>query len=156
MTKRNPALVPLSRDHHDGLLLAVRLQQGTGALMRLWSHEPSWQATFIVEFYDRHLRRHFRAEDEVMFPAAEKHSPATQSLVAGLTADHREMERRVEAFRASVATATREQLAEFGRLLEEHIRKEERQLFPAFERTAGTDVLAALERQIQSYYALPT
>ena len=53
--KRHDSLVPLSREHHDGLLLAVRLQQGRAALPRLWSHDLVWQAEYVTRFFGEHL-----------------------------------------------------------------------------------------------------
>ena len=73
--KRHPAFVALSQEHHDGLLLATRLQQGTNALLRLWSHDLHWQSDYVVKFFDENLRQHFSVEEEIVFPVAGQYLP---------------------------------------------------------------------------------
>ena len=84
MAKRHPALVPVARDHHEGLLLAVRLQQGEKALERLWSHDTAWQARFVVDFFNDHLIRHFAVEEVKIFSLADVEVPASRSAVEEL------------------------------------------------------------------------
>lgn len=129
--KRHPALVALSQDHHDGLLLAVRLQQGTKALERLWSHDPAWQAAEVVRFFGEHLERHFAVEENVLFPLADRYLVG-DPVVDRLRSEHAELRRRAGALRAPSGDV-REQLRRFGELLERHIRTEEREFFPACE-----------------------
>ena len=70
--KRHPGLIPLSREHHDGLLLATRLQQGRNALLRLWSHDLVWQAQYVVKYFREELIDHFATEEEIIFPLGAK------------------------------------------------------------------------------------
>lgn len=151
MAKRHKSLVLLARDHHEGLLLALRLQQGKKALLRLWSHNPRWQASYVAEFYDKHLRRHFEAEEKVLFPLASTIA-ACHHLVTELILEHRTMEECVNRFRDPAANALEESLCSFGALLEEHIRKEDRVLFPAFEEHASKEMLQKAEAAIGGFY----
>jgi hemerythrin-like domain-containing protein len=151
MAKRHKSLVPLARDHHEGLLLALRLQQGKKALLRLWSHDPRWQASFVAEFYDEHLRPHFDAEEKGLFPLASTIA-ACRHLVTELTLEHRTMEEYVNRFRNPAANTLEKDLRSFGALLEEHIRKEDRVLFPAFEEHASKEMLQKAQAAIGSFY----
>ena len=59
--KRHPALIPLSRDHHDGLVQAVRLRRAAAdgdASARLAA------AGEFVEFFRNEERVHLRDEEE--------------------------------------------------------------------------------------------
>ena len=89
--KRHKALESLSHDHHDGLLLAVRLQQGDKALERLWSHDPLWQAEFVVRFFNDNLSQHFEEEERFVFPLAEKYFGDQIEIVHRLIKEHQEM-----------------------------------------------------------------
>ena len=133
--KRHPAFHALSRDHHDGLLLAIRLQQGEQALPRLWSHDPVWQAAYVVRFFGEQLSEHFRREEEDLFPAAAgKSPPEFRRLVHQLTEDHAWMRATAAELGTADPSRLKEILRAFGRRLEEHIRTEERKLFPLCER----------------------
>ena len=131
--KRHQALAPLSRDHHDGLLLAVRLQQGKQALPRLWSHDPLWQADYVVKFYDRHLVPHFEAEEKVLFPVAARYMKEGNVIIRQLLHEHEEMRTSIKFFRHPEEEKLERNLEQFGKLLESHIRCEEREFFPMCE-----------------------
>ena len=121
--KRNPRLQGLSSDHHQGLVLARRVAQGHLAVGA------------VRERFDAELEPHFEVEEEVLLPALEA---AGEAVLAERTRrDHR-------ALRGLLAGAERGEpgrLAEFAALLEQHIRFEERELFPAAEARLGEEQL---------------
>lgn len=149
MPKRHPSLIPLSRDHHDGLLVALRLRQGKKALLRQWSHDPHWQATYVVEFYKKHLMRHFEAEEKVLFPAMKKHARESLQTIEVLLNQHEELRRSVKTFEKPDEESLQNDLRDFGELLDEHIRIEEHQLFPAFEKLVPSDVADQVGKEIE-------
>jgi hypothetical protein len=113
--KRDPRLQGLSSDHHQGLVLARRIAQG------------KLDATAVRQHFDAELEPHFRAEEELMLPALE--AAGESELVARTWGDH-------AALRAHLAAAEGGEagrLEAFAALLDEHIRFEERELFPAAE-----------------------
>ena len=148
--KRHPALVPLSHDHHDGLLLAVKLQQGPRALLRLWSHDPFWQAEYVVRFFEEHLISHFVAEEQFLFPAASRHLKEHMALIERLLAEHKEMRALREFFRHPEEKKLECNLTHFGKLLEDHIHAEERELFPLCERLIPEAEWRALNEQLNT------
>ena len=152
--KRHESLVELSKDHHEGLLLAVRLQQGPRALLRLWSHDPVWQCEFIVRFWDEHLRMHFAAEEQHVFPMAVR-LLSNANLVTQLKKEHAQMRAMIEEFRKNGTTLGKEHLTEklkeFGSLLENHIRCEEREFFPLCEHHFPDDAKHELLAAMASY-----
>jgi hemerythrin-like domain-containing protein len=139
--KRHDSLVPLSREHHDGLLLAVRLQQGEKALERLWSHDPAWQAAEVVRFFDAHLAEHFRTEEEELFSEASA-LPGMGEVVRTLVEEHASLRSLAQGFRSGAVSPAL--LAQFGEILERHIRSEERVLFPACQEQLPEATLARL------------
>ncbi|MCY4486588.1 MAG: hemerythrin domain-containing protein [Deltaproteobacteria bacterium] len=131
MAKRHPALIPLSHDHHHGLALALRCRKH--ALGQLNPGDPAAMEACAAEaarFFGENLQTHFEAEETVLFPLMTSLEDSRE-LVARLESDHRKFRDMVA--RSSDAKEMRKFLFDFGDLLEQHIRSEERQLFAAFE-----------------------
>lgn len=144
-------MIPLARDHHEALLLAVRLQQGKQALLKLWSHDPEFQARYVVTFFDQHLVKHFRAEEEALFPLAALHISKARDTVQRLIEDHKTIALSVGRFRSGTREFLEQELIAFGRLLEEHVRLEDRVLFPLIEQ-APEQILSELQHSMLRHY----
>jgi len=130
--KRHESLIPLSREHHYALMLCLRITRG----LPIYSEDWSWlekKARVVAAFFDSELAPHFEAEEQVLFPAI-RTNPKARVLIAGLVVEHREIQRLARVIRSEEASSLAERLKEFAHLLEAHIRKEERQLFPIYER----------------------
>ena len=117
--KRVPELRDLSDDHHTSLVLARRCRQA-GRAGFVSSPEVVWNQ--VLEAFSSHLEPHFRIEEEHLLPALEAIGEA--SLASRIREDHSAL----RALRASEAPV-RTLIAQFGGLLESHIRFEERQVF---------------------------
>jgi iron-sulfur cluster repair protein YtfE (RIC family) len=112
---------------------------------------PASRAAEALEFFTAHLAGHFRAEEDVLFPAIAAHvSPhePTAALLRDLVADHRELESLRDAV-ANARSASEGEgvltiaLRNFADALERHVRREERELFAEFS-TLVTDAEAAI------------
>ncbi len=132
MARRHPALIPLSHDHHHGLALALRCRKhALGQLGPGDAASTEACAAEVARFFDENLTAHFEAEETILFPLMEIHQESRE-LVARLEREHRRFRELVT--RPADPGGRRKFLFDFGDLLEQHIRSEERQLFPAFER----------------------
>jgi hemerythrin-like domain-containing protein len=142
--KRHPALIPLSRDHHGGLVQAVRLRRAAAdgdASARLAA------AREFVDFFRNEERVHLRAEEEELFPLFLRHVQSQPAPLREARAQHVQLEgfaRKLE-IAAAAGIADREELVAAGELLDAHIRLEERQLFPLIEELVPDDELRSLE-----------
>jgi len=148
---RHTSLIPLSRDHHEGLLLAVRLQQRKKALLRLWSHDPHWQAKYVVKFFTDHLAQHFEEEENILFPNILPFLKKKSEIIDRLIKEHTEMRSSIEFFRQPIESELEEHLTQFGKLLEEHIRTEERELFPLCEEILPANIMNEIGKQISMH-----
>ena len=92
-----------------------------------------------VGFFESDLTMHFRAEEEVLFPSMRNLTGAS-ALIDELLSEHDRIEMIVEALRGAQGVELAASLNELADLLESHIRKEERQLFPIFEQQASADL----------------
>jgi hemerythrin-like domain-containing protein len=141
--KRHPALIPLSRDHHDGLVQAVRLRRAAAdgdASARLAA------AREFVDFFRNEERVHLRGEEEELFPLFLRHVQSQPAPLREARVHHVQLEglaRRLE-IAAAAGIADREALEAAGALLDAHIRLEERQLFPLIEKLVPDDELRSL------------
>lgn len=134
--KRDPRLHGLSSDHHHALVLArrIRLDFKAGKL------GPATLAEAARRF-EEEIAPHFEIEEEELLPALEAAGRA--DLSRRTLDEHAEIRRRLADARAGAI----ERLAEFGPLVEGHVRFEEAELFPACERLAGDEVLERVSRR---------
>ena len=147
--KRHASLVPLSRDHHHGLVLARRLILGRSTNPRAdWPADPAQQAARLVEFFETDLRPHFELEEAHVFPAAARDLVDGDSCTRALIAEHETMRAMIRDLDATPASRLRERLTAFGELLEAHIHTEERILFEQMQDACAPRVLETLGTRI--------
>ena len=129
---RHPSLTPLSHDHHHGLALALRCRkQSLGQLKPMGAEGLRLRAVELREFFDKQLIPHFRAEEEVLFPLMRAAVPDSAPLIDELLGQHEQLRQVVPHLEAGSGLA--KLIFDLGDLLERHVRKEERELFPLFE-----------------------
>jgi hemerythrin-like domain-containing protein len=137
---RDPSLVPLSHQHHNGLALCVLVRRALAAGPS--AATVARQAGRVIDRYELELVNHFEIEEQVLFPAC-----GSMPIVAALLAEHRALEALVAALRTAPSAALLEQ---FCALLSAHIRREENELFQQVQATLPRDVLDSLGAEIDS------
>ncbi|MSP41503.1 MAG: hemerythrin domain-containing protein [Deltaproteobacteria bacterium] len=149
---RHPSLVPLSHDHHHGLALALRCRkQALGQLKPLGAAGLRQRAQEFLEFYRNYLVAHFRAEEEVLFPLLRVSVPGSEAMLDELIGQHGQLSQA--ATRLETGTGLAKLIFDIGDLLERHIRKEERDLFPLFEAHIDAATAAAVGVELQKNLA---
>ena len=134
--KRDPALTSLSRDHHQALVVAQQLRRATA--------ETAGEARAgFLAYWDGHGRTHFRLEEEVLLPAYAGHGDPHHPLVGRALCDHVAIRHRADAL-AHDPASTVAALNELGVCLADHVRLEERELFPLVEHAMPAAQLAAV------------
>lgn len=136
MPKRHPGLIPLSHDHHHGLALALRCRkQALGQIKPMGPEGLVLRAREFLSLYASELSSHFEAEERILFPQMSLHVPESEELIADLMRDHESVRLAVPKLQANVGLG--KVIFDLGDLLERHIRREERELFPLFEQHAA-------------------
>ena len=107
------------------------------------------RAREFLEFYKNNLGHHFDAEEKILFPAMRTAAPASAALVDVLTQDHHRIRELLPKLELKVGLA--KLLFDLGDLLERHIRKEERELFPLFESEFDSADAERLGREITTF-----
>ncbi|HYA28357.1 MAG TPA: hemerythrin domain-containing protein [Acidobacteriota bacterium] len=129
---RHPSLISLSHDHHHGLALALRCRkQALGQLKPMGAAGLRERAKELLEFYRANLLAHFRAEEEVLFPPLRNAVPNSASMLDALVREHEQLRQAMPQLETGAGLA--KLIFDLGDLLERHIRREERELFPFFE-----------------------
>lgn len=143
--KRHPALYTLSHDHHQGLILAQQLKKGAPQYKGMPAALTA-KKDYTIAFYKNELIKHFRDEEEILFPAVKNKNTEVDKLIVEIISEHRRMESLVKDLENT--DHIENVLDEFGRLLEKHIRKEERELFVEIENALTDDELKNISEKI--------
>ena len=148
--KRHPGLFPLSHDHHDALVVAQGLILGRSKAPRSdWPTDRRAQVDRVVAFFAHTLRSHFEVEEAHLFPAAVAHLPGEADLVAHLLDEHDAIRTRIRGLELDPTTDLDVRLPSLGRLLEAHVRREERVLFETMQREMKPADLETLGTQLR-------
>lgn len=126
--KRHTALQPLSREHHQALLLCWKLRQGFSLAV-----DPDRMLKYAGWFWKSYLAPHFHTEETKLFPILGNDHPGVQKALK----QHKEL----YALFHSTAPDTAYTLRQIAFELEQHIRFEERDLFNDIQAAAGPDQL---------------
>jgi iron-sulfur cluster repair protein YtfE (RIC family) len=134
--KRSKQLTPLSKDHHDGLLFAWKIRQGlkNEADVRLIAEYVQW-------FWKNHLEQHFREEEQILAP----HLPADNELLKQMFDEHENIEAMIH-INENIPDATL--LSNLAQVIDDHIRFEERVLFPYAEKIVPEKELNSVYEQL--------
>jgi hemerythrin-like domain-containing protein len=147
-SRRHESLIPLSREHHYGLMLCLRIHRG----LPVRGNDETWvraKAGQAAEFFASDLTGHFKAEEEALFPAMREIAGAAE-LITGLISEHRELERLAAQLSLTAGAQSVDALGRFADLLEAHIRKEERELFPLYEKEVGAETAEEVGRAVKA------
>lgn len=143
--KRHPSLYTLSHDHHQGLILAQQLKKGAPQYKGMPSTLED-KKEYTLSFYKTELVKHFQDEENILFPAVENKNVEVDKLIAEIISEHRKIEALVsELEKTNNLEAV---LDELGKLLEKHIRKEERELFVEIEKVLPDEELITISEKI--------
>jgi iron-sulfur cluster repair protein YtfE (RIC family) len=135
-------------------MLCLRIHRG----LPVRGNDETWvraKAAQTAEFFASDLTGHFKAEEEAMFPAMRDIAGATE-LITDLISEHRELERLAAQLSPTAGAQSVDALGKFADLLEAHIRKEERVLFPLYEKEVEAETAEEVGRAVKTIvgYAL--
>ena len=134
--KRAPELRVLSSDHHRALVLARRAKKAgadeTLSVGDIWSD--------IEKDFRTGLEPHFNIEE--LYIGAALEGLGKYELAEKLYAEHKALRK----FFQSGCGRSSTDLQNFGKLLEEHVRFEERELFEVAQELLSSEMLYAIEK----------
>ncbi|MDC8001308.1 hemerythrin domain-containing protein [Aequorivita todarodis] len=129
--KRHQALIPLSRQHHFGLLFSWKLRKGFSKNI-----ETERLQEYAKWFYENEIKPHFRDEEKYLFPILEKDN----ELIERALKEHRRIKRLFNDTKNPEKS-----LHHLEEELDAHIRFEERVLFNEIQQVATKAQLEKIE-----------
>ena len=128
--KRDEHLYPLSWGPQHGLAFARQLK----IFLENRSKGIEELIGQLEKFWQKELDGHFRAEEGILFPVVGLKISACRTLVERALEEHKTLRGYLEFLKAKPSEeAARQSLTWFADLLTNHIRFEERELFPLIE-----------------------
>ncbi|HXV81243.1 MAG TPA: hemerythrin domain-containing protein, partial [Candidatus Binatia bacterium] len=114
---RHASLIPLSQDHHHGLALALRCRkQALGQIKPMGAEGLRERAKEFLSFYTSNLVRHFRAEEEILFPLMLSAVPGSEEMIDELVRNHEQIHQSISQLQEGTGLA--KLLFDLGDLLE--------------------------------------
>jgi hemerythrin-like domain-containing protein len=144
--KRDASLTELSRDHHQALYRAMRMKRAS-------DDDRAEVRDDVLSFWREHGRKHFQVEEEVLLPAYARYGDPGEEAVVRVLTDHVWVRERMDRLERNELDLG--QLRELGQRLDDHVRHEERVLFPRIEEALGAEELAELGARIEAAEAEP-
>lgn len=142
--KRSIYIQPLSRDHHFGLLFCWKIRKG---LKQNIASERIKQ--YVAYFWNNHLQEHFREEEEHLFYKVE------DAMCREGLQQHQAIETLIQQITGSQAAPAPEQLDQLADAVDNHIRFEERKLFPHLEAVLDEQELVRIGAALELAHAAP-
>lgn len=139
--KRDQNLYPLSHQHHNGLMAVLLLEKGVtkNADLKIMND-------FILDCWESELENHFIAEEKNLDPSLLQ-LPQLSDLYNRMISEHELIRNIIDAIKQK--QESKELIVSFHTLLENHIRFEERMLFPFIQEHATEVSLSLLGKQIR-------
>ncbi|HZG71070.1 MAG TPA: hemerythrin domain-containing protein [Chondromyces sp.] len=138
--KRSEHFIALSREHHFGLLFCWKIRQGLNR-----SIDPDRIHKYVQYFWEGHLKQHFLEEESLLF------SKANENLYNQGIKEHNSIRSLIiemnKQDRCSISLL--QQLAD---LLDQHIRFEERILFPSLETQLSDEELKTIGSELHAHH----
>lgn len=133
--KRSIELAPLSREHHDGLLFVWKIREG------LKNETPvSLVSAYVHWYWQHHLAPHFMQEESLLLPLFPQ-----EPLLLQMAEEHQQIEALLHL---NESIGDKVLLEELAAALYDHIRFEERVLFPFVEKKLSPEKLSETGAQL--------
>ncbi|RKQ38025.1 hemerythrin domain-containing protein [Oceanobacillus halophilus] len=128
---RHESLYPLSHHHHHALFLALQLKRIGTDKSELTAEEMKSR---LETFWIKDGNQHFRDEDEILLPIYAKYKDINQAEIVEMLVEHVTIRSQVQQILTSDENLVF-LMNNLGHLLETHVRKEERVIFPMIEKS---------------------
>jgi len=141
--KRHKCLIKLSKDHHQGLIVAQLLKKDTPPY-RDMPNDLNGKTKYALNFYENELKNHFALEENILIPFILNRNKDIDILCNQILEEHKIIFNKFENIKKYF---DENQLDEIGNLLSQHIRKEERELFELIQENFSNEELNQLEEK---------
>ncbi|WP_019673226.1 hypothetical protein [Psychrobacter lutiphocae] len=135
--ERAKQLQPLSREHHLGLVIATHAKRCANDVEDIAKH---WMA--LTEYINDNMSNHFKVEDDLLLVMLARYKdsyPKVAKVLDIIASQHKKLYKIIH-----LPSLSANQIRELGKTLYEHIRFEERELFPLAQELLSKQELDAI------------
>jgi iron-sulfur cluster repair protein YtfE (RIC family) len=140
--RRHKSIVNLSRDHHQGLILAQLIKKNAPRYNNL-PHTLEGKVEYTLNAFRMDLLPHFKKEEEILFPFVKGIDNELGEVINQLLNEHKKITDLIIKLKKN--NNKEDILDELGNLLTQHIRKEERELFEKVQEILTDEELENLD-----------
>lgn len=131
--KRNKNILYISRDHHYGLMFCWKLRQGVKRKV-----DQARMRNYVAYFWENYFQPHFQEESQFLL------SKVNDPMSHEAHRQHLSIQALISEIIAGSGKAQPETLKELANLVNQHIRFEEKELFPHLEQSLNTETLKSI------------
>jgi iron-sulfur cluster repair protein YtfE (RIC family) len=146
--KRHTSLISLSKDHHQGLIIAQILKKNAPVYKGMPS-DPEGKRKYILNFWKTELADHFIVEEEILIPEIIGKNSDLNEICKQVLEEHKQIRELLSQLKHSDNPVN--ELDQIGHSLENHIRLEERKLFGKIQECFDESFLDNLGWKLNSY-----
>lgn len=143
--KRHESLIPLSKQHHNALILAQLIKKDAPRYNGLPTTLEGKREYTLNKFRD-HLVPHFEAEELILIPFILGSDKEVDEISQKVINQHKQISDLVEEIRKQKDVEIN--LDRLGNLISEHVRLEERDLFQKIQNVFSENQLEKLAQQL--------
>ncbi|MBP6024892.1 hemerythrin domain-containing protein [Ferruginibacter sp.] len=136
--KRHEALAPLSREHHSALILAQLLKKDAPTYKGLPT-ALNEKVAYALQMFTATLQLHFTNEEGMLDKVRSVHAEIDK-ISEEIFTEHQQLKKMFLSL--DKTNNTIEELDTLGQALDDHIRKEERVLFPLIQQHCSEAILS--------------
>ncbi len=141
------SLFSIAHDHFHGLMLAQMIKKGSQVSDGM-PVTTEGKAKYTIHFFEQELENHFYIEEHVLQPEITGISSEIDEIFKKLVEEHDAMRKMIKQLKNG--KDLEDKLDKFGRLLEEHVKNEERNFFPKIQDALSEDELKNLAKKLHS------
>ena len=135
--KRNENILKLSKEHHFSLLFCWKIKQGLNGEI------PTGRIIKYVQYFWTHfLLPHFREEELFLF------STLNDEKVDKAIEQHKEINNLISRLPIYNESHSKKALQKIAELVDDHVRYEERELFPYMESKLSNEQLTSIGKKL--------
>jgi len=140
--KRHNSLIPLSRQHHETLIVAQLIKKGAPVYKGL-PEDIEGKREYLLNFFKADLVNHFEAEERILIPIVSGKNKELDLFNERIISDHKKIVNYIEEIGRQ--RNIKDNMNELGNLLSGHIRFEERIYFELIQKILPELLLNKLE-----------
>lgn len=148
MRRRHDALHPLTHHHHHALVAALKLKRAGTEKSELSVEEIKNE---LDSFWNPGGQEHFREEEEILLPVYAQYASLDQPEIHETLLEHVKIRSLVDWILKTKEDPA-DAMQELGEMLDAHVRKEERIIFPMIEDVLPEEELQNLKPYLHLNY----